>query len=286
MDDFGSSITTDGILQTNGDAVVAVHEARGDDDWFRLELEKYYTYDIVIDPDTSAARPAKDLFSVRFLDDEGREQSRTVLYDSLENASIRPSYSGTHFVSHFNGEGAYSIAVKIRDDFEASLSLYDDETTTRVGAIETVGDQDSLRYRLRAGFEYSVNVADADSSSVTLANPRLQIHDMEGNRVESGESSESSITFVPERTGHYDFAVSSADGGTGSYRIDFPGMDDYEADITTSGTVTVGTPKKGNIFLSLDDDWFRVELEQGLTYRFATQLDPDSAIGASQTVGF
>ncbi|MGE3335832.1 MAG: pre-peptidase C-terminal domain-containing protein [Rhodospirillaceae bacterium] len=62
-----------------------------------------------------------------------------------------------------------------------------------------------------------------------------------------------------------------------------PTIDDYPADATTTASVTVGGTATGRIDTNVDEDWFRVNLTAGVSYRFdlrgydssgGTLLDP------------
>lgn len=44
--------------------------------------------------------------------------------------------------------------------------------------------------------------------------------------------------------------------------------DDYADSTDTSGSLTVGGAITGNIETSFDEDWFRISLQAGRTYRF------------------
>lgn len=62
-----------------------------------------------------------------------------------------------------------------------------------------------------------------------------------------------------------------------------PTVDDYAASLDTTGAVTVGTPVTGRVDSTTDEDWFRVTLQAGFSYRIdlrgnasggGTLLDP------------
>ena len=71
--------------------------------------------------------------------------------------------------------------------------------------------------------------------------------------------------------GIYYIAVRSADGGTGTYRVNVSRRivdDDYAGDTSTTGTVAVGGFAPGRNGDSLTTvDWFAVELLAGVEYR-------------------
>ena len=53
-----------------------------------------------------------------------------------------------------------------------------------------------------------------------------------------------------------------------------PPADDYAASTSTTGTVSVGGSKTGNIEAAGDTDWFKITLVAGQTYRFDTEGSP------------
>ena len=74
------------------------------------------------------------------------------------------------------------------------------------------------------------------------------------------------LTFTATRTGLYHIDV-GAGSGTGTYRLGVR-QDDYAANTTTTGSVTVGGSATGRIEAQYERDWFGVALAAATTYHF------------------
>ena len=127
--------------------------------------------------------------------------------------------------------------------------------------------------------QYEIDVLGSAVIAGALRDPYLVgIHDSSGNLIENttddnsggGTNSPGSWIFDASTGGIYYIAVRSADGGTGTYRVNVSrGIvnDDYAADTSTTGTVAVGGFATGRIEAADDVDWFAVELLAGVEYR-------------------
>ncbi|MGJ8606191.1 MAG: DUF4214 domain-containing protein [Marivita sp.] len=149
------------------------------------------------------------------------------------------------------------------------------------GNIETVGDFDAFVVTLQAGFTYQFDVLTFGvAGSTPLSNPYLQVRDFAGNFLDdddSGVGLNARISnFTASTSGEYFVFARGAANTTGTYEISAtqtgqPVMtfDDYPTG--TSGFVSVGSFTTGNIETPEDSDTFRVDLQEGFTYRLTVR---------------
>ena len=143
------------------------------------------------------------------------------------------------------------------------------------GTIEESGDRDRFAVTLTAGVTYQFDLR--ESSDNGLHDPFIYgIHDADGNLIEGTQNDNiswffwnSRVFFTPEASGTYYISVGAGDDGTGDYDLSVTNIDndDYPATTATTGTVTPGTPTTGEVNTDYEEDWFRVTLEAGATYR-------------------
>ena len=155
----------------------------------------------------------------------------------------------------------------------------DTTTTGRVavgdsatGEIGKPLDHDWFAVSLERGHIYQVALTGR------LDTVLVGIYDSQGAYIEdtydddSGPGFTSRVTFVPQADGTYYVAARAFLRRTGDYEVSVTDvtnvMDDYTADTSTTGTVTVGSSVTGTIDPWDDRDWFAVELVAGKTYRF------------------
>ena len=113
-----------------------------------------------------------------------------------------------------------------------------------------------------------------DTSRGTLVNPYLRgIYDGDGVLIsgswneDGGTGNNSRVVFTPDEAGTYYVSAESAAGRTGTYALSVTeGTDDFSADTSTTGQVSVGGSVTGEIELFGDRDWFAVTLEAGKSY--------------------
>ncbi len=166
------------------------------------------------------------------------------------------------------------------------------------GEIEQVYDQDWFAVTLEAGITYRIDLEGAITGRGTNYDPHLQgIYNSSGRllngttNADGGLGLNSRVFFTPDADGTYYIAAAgqvpgSAVGGgrtyhtagaTGTYRVSVTQVrspDDYSADTSTAGTVSVGRSATGEINSSGDRDWFAVTLEAGTTYRIDLEGSP------------
>ena len=166
------------------------------------------------------------------------------------------------------------------DDFSASRETPGTVEVggTATGEIEYEGARDWFAVELTAGETCKVELLGARSIAGTLLDPYIRgIHDANGRLISdttdyaSGPNSNSEVLFTPDEDGTYYVAAGSylsgiRDEEVGTYTLQVS-IDDFRADVDTTGTVEVGGSVTGEIEAQADEDWFAVTLEAGRTYQ-------------------
>ena len=255
--------------------------------WFAVELGAGVNYRIEMEgvddalPGRALAKPA--VFAVY---DEGGNQVDHIFRfrgDKVAVLDIEPPIEGTYYIvlgrAAGSSSGRYRLSVTRTDDYPADIRT---AGTVEVGGfatgeIETRRDVDWFKVTLDAGVEYEIGVLGSAVIDGALRDPYLVgIHVSGGDLIEnttddnSGGGTNSGVLFVAPFGGNYYIAVRSADGGTGTYRVNVSRKiadDDYGADTSTTGTVAVGGFAPGRNENADDVDWFAVELLAGVEYR-------------------
>ena len=252
-------------------------------DWFAVELEARARYRIDMEGvDAALARPR--IFGV--YDESGDQVDHITGFRGERFAvlDIEVPTAGTYYivlgrVAGSSSSGRYRLSVTKTDDYPADIRT---AGTVEVGGfatgeIETRGDVDWFKVELLAG-TYDIDVLGSTEIAGALRDPYLVgIHDSGGNLIEnttnnnfSTTNKNSRVLFDASTGGIYYIAVRSADGGTGTYRVNVSRTivdDDYADDTSTTGTVAVGGFATGRIEAEKEEDWFAVELLAGVEYR-------------------
>ena len=169
-----------------------------------------------------------------------------------------------------------------------------------MGEVEGRGDIDWYAVELEAGKTYRVDLWAAWNGHGTLFDPYLHgVYDSDGNFVagtvndDGGSGRNSRASFSVTQGGTYYIAAGAAGGHpeaiadlagstphpypletyAGTYQVSVTDVtpvmptDDFTADTTTSGAVTVDGQATGEVHGPDDTDWFAVTLEAGKSYR-------------------
>jgi Bacterial pre-peptidase C-terminal domain len=149
---------------------------------------------------------------------------------------------------------------------------------TATGTLEVAGDHDWFRVQLVAGTSYQINLQGQQAGAGTLADPYLRVHNSAGTLVAEnddivlGSNRDSQLTYVAPASGTYYLdAGAFNEGFTGTYRISMTGnSDDFANSLSDAshpfGQITVGGTATGNLEVTGDRDWFRVQLVGGTNY--------------------
>ena len=218
-------------------------------------------------------------------------------YDSdlmlgYENASGFTEYQGGTVEAEFDfnsfAEGVnstpYTLSFELLDDFADTASTRGemDPTVGEVrGYIGDEGDIDWIKTDLLAGTTYLFEVKGVDSADGTLGNPDLRIYkatnasdpittvDVVGA---AGRNEYVQLTIGEGGSGTYYLSVQDELATlTGSYLVTQQSKDLHAESIYTTGSLSFDglgrATAKGEINLSYDRDWFRVELNGGQAYQ-------------------
>ena len=158
---------------------------------------------------------------------------------------IEPPIEGTYYIvlgrAAGSSSGRYRLSVTRTDDYPADIRT---AGTVEVGGfatgeIETWRDVDWFKVTLDAGVEYEIGVLGSAVIDGALRDPYLVgIHVSGGDLIEnttddnSGGGTNPGVLFVAPFGGIHYIAVRSADGGTGTYRVNVSRKiadDDYAA---------------------------------------------------------
>ena len=144
------------------------------------------------------------------------------------------------------------------------------------GKIGVAGDQDWFAVTLEAGTTYRIDLKGFFTGGGRLLDPYLRgIYDSSGTLI-SGTANDnvnpwydSRVWFTPTENGIHYIAAGAASHYTGTYTLSVtePNADDFSADASTTGEVTVGGSVDGEVETAGDRDWFAVEVVAGTTYR-------------------
>ena len=274
-------------------------ELPGDRDRFEVRLESGRTYRIEIDGSPVAARQINGrLYDLRDAEDN---PVTAITRDGDARLYVRPPADGVYTIEagsasdSVDNTGRYSLSVE-------DVTRVDDHTSGSVvavggsldGEIEKPGDSDWFAVTLDAGARYQVEVQGRETGKGTLADPFLfGIYADNGNGApgqriansgdnDSGAGPDSLVLFRAPESADYYFAVSGyLTNDTGSYTVSVREIEDQRADASTVAAVPVGGSVIGALDSGADEDWFAVDLEAGVEYRFEVRGNTRHDYGGS-----
>ena len=151
------------------------------------------------------------------------------------------------------------------------------------GKIETRGDEDWFKVTLTAGKKYMIDLRAADTFGGTLWDPLIGgVYDEDGSYIANtrkdagGVRNESRLIYVTAESGDHFIRAESDFSHRGKYRLSVLDVtagwpDDFAANTSTDGTITVDGSLTGDLEVAGDRDWIKVTLTAGVRYR--VQLD-------------
>lgn len=304
-DDYASAIDGAGSVNVNGYQIGTIEEA-GDVDWFAVELQAGYIYQVDIEGDSSDAGTLADTLlggiynaSGILLPQSGNDDGGEGLNSRLE---IQVASTGTYYIAagaYGANTGTYKVSVTqlgALDDWGDSAGGAGSVAIggTAGGEIEEEGDRDWFAVQLLGGHDYEISLAGASGGSGSLQDTYLYgIHDAAGNLIphtsddDSGPGFDSLLEFSPTSTGTYFIAAGAWGSNTGTYQVlvtDLGASDDYGKTTATAGQIEVGGRVAGAIEESFDEDWFAVDLVAGHTYQIDLEGDSTNAGSLPDTV--
>ena len=289
-DDYAADTGTTGRLEVGG-STTGTHYP-GDRDWFAVDLQagKHYEFEqkgaltgdgTLGDTDISWIYDADgNIDHGRGLGKHGHGINARIIFTAREDATYYVETWADGPVLH--SQGTYTLSAReILDDYAAD--------TGTTGSLEVGGsiagevnipyDRDWFAVTLQAGRTYRIDLEGLSTRAGTLYSPYLHgVHDahgvlLDGTTNDDGGAYENSrVTFEADATAIYYVAAGHRGADAGSYTLSVTDvtdgvLDDYSADTSRTGSLTVGGSATGEIDDEGDQDWFAVTLEAGKTYR-------------------
>ena len=297
-DDHPADTGTTGSVAVGGSVTGSIEEP-GDRDWFSVTLEanKEYRIDLkglaLFDPYLHGVHKSDGKWIYGTWDDNSGPNYDSRVYFEPDAAGVYYVAAGSRRYSYDTGR--YRLFVtEVIDDHPA------DNSTTGIvavggsvtGSIEEPGDRDWFGVNLDAGKTYRIDLKGRHVNDGTLWDPYLRgVHDSDGNLISGttddngGVGDNSRLTFEPPATGTYYVAAGANDSQLGTYRVSVTeaAADDYPADTSTTGAVSVGGSTTGSIEIPNDRDWFKVTLEAEKIYRIDLRAPRTGTDGLYET---
>ena len=329
-DDYTADETTTGAVAVGGSATGEI-ETEQDVDWFAVTLEAGKTYHFTAwgnEQDYYADTLDRPKIAGLY-DSSGAEISGVRrVYEGRTGRSPRKWYranaSGSHYiaVTGDNLDGGFStgtytlvVAESPADDCVAGVTTTclvsvggsitgDIQWTYNNDSSNDIEDEDWIRANLIAGNTYHFALEGAEAGKGTLQEHTLHkylyyVNDEGEVAAIRGSGDGSKTRLKVNRSGAYYVAV-EGDGTkeerTGTYTLTLAEVsgitDDFAADTTTTGTVTVSDSVSdrtftrqgtaGNIEVSGDVDWLAVQLEAGKNYLVIQSGNPSNYLYSGQ----
>ena len=313
-DDFDDGISTTGAVPAPGQTTGEI-QFPTDRDWFRVTLgaAKWYTAEVrgynAGNPGGTLGLPCIEMFDANGdplnPDVKSCDYNDASASNNTTDVTFQVPATGLYFIearsSGSSNEGTYTVIVRELDPEGESTA-----TTSTVavggmttGAVEIFGDVDWFRVTLDAGQWYRVDVESSTDGGVggrPLDNPVLAIYDSNGDPMsppveddDSGVGNNAQVIFQVGTAGTYYVAVKdfAEVGGKGGYTVSLTAVvDDFSADTSTVGAITVDSEVEGRIDMPGDVDWILVELMAGKEYSIAVRGDSQSDSGGTLTDPF
>ena len=295
-DDYASNIRTTGTVSV-GSSQTGALESMSDRDWIRVILVGGTPYVIHYEGAETGRGTLVDPYLHGVYDSNGDHVPGTRNDNGGRglNSGIvfTPDTSGTYFLGLGTTSpsltGTYRVAVGEFDDAvgDVDVGIVDcrgvTATTVTVGGsaagnIRRPSQVDWFAVALVAGTTYRIDIQGSWTGNGTLRDTRIAaICNPSGDLIDgmandnSGRDLEASRTFDAATTGTYHIGATVGEYSllsTGTYKVYVTpvGADDYSADATTTGSVSVGSRTRGEIETPGDVDWFAVTFSANTFY--------------------
>ncbi|KOR31627.1 hypothetical protein TI05_12395, partial [Achromatium sp. WMS3] len=279
-DEFTADTNTDGQV-TIGTAINAEINSAGDQDWFRIALDADQQITIDLEGSPTNQGTLADTLLSGIYDSTGTLLDNTTNDDGGTGRNSHLTFTATEAGNYFIVAGAYSsntgtyrlnVTTPAPDEFTADTSTTGQVTIgTAINAeINSAGDQDWFRIALDADQQITIDLEGSPTNQGTLADTLLSgIYDNTGTLLDNttnddgGTGRNSHLTFTATEAGNYFIAAGAYSSNTGTYRLNVttPAPDEFTADTSTTGQVTIGTAINAEINSAGDQDWFRIALD-------------------------
>ncbi|UWR12389.1 DUF4214 domain-containing protein [Sulfitobacter mediterraneus] len=304
VDDYlpGSFADVFGMLTVDAPALGTI-EASGDRDRFDVTLLAGIEYNISLEGAATTGGSLSNPELIGLFDGSGALIAGTSddnggVGDNALVTGLTVDQDGTYQIevaaSGDLGIGDYTLEVDfirylddylpgVADDFGA-LTL----GTPSTGIIDSPGDTDRFLVTLDGGTSYQINLRGSDSNGGTLVDPFLSgVFALDGSGPfsqsvddDGGVGLDSLANFTPPEQGQYYIEVSGFDDEVGSYTVsidDLGLLDDFAADVSTTGQIAPGGSATGTIDFPDDRDWFQADLTAGRLYQIDLLSEDGSA---------
>ncbi|MCA8932948.1 MAG: PPC domain-containing protein [Rhodospirillaceae bacterium] len=295
QDDYPATPQTTGRVNAPG-ATNGNLETGDDEDWFAVQLQAGAAYTIDLEGERTNRGSLGDPLLVvydSFGNEIGRNDDGGEGFNSRLDLTV-PS-SGTYFLgarSFGSSSGTYTLTVTggappaPQDDYPATP-----QTTGRVNApgsttgnLETGDDEDWFAVQLQAGAAYTIDLEGERTNRGSLGDPLLVVYDSFGSEIgrndDGGEGFNSRLDLTVPSSGTYFIGARSFGASTGTYTLTVAGgappapQDDFADNPGTTGQAFPGNPTTGNLESGDDHDWFRADLQAGITYTIDLEGQP------------
>lgn len=284
-DDAAGNTSTSAALQA-GVKTSGIINTDGDRDWYKITLDAGTVYEIDLN-DSSLYKldgsypPYDGRSTLQLIDASGSLLKGVSTGFGHTKFSYTPAATAAYFVGVAGGwniGGQYDLSVsKAKDDYAATTA------TTGVLAVggsaqgsllTQVSDADWFKVTLDANKKYKINLSLSGSITSDLAYTELQMFDANGNAlVGSSLGASPQAVFTPQTSANYYVQVkgiASNAAETYTVRLSEAGANEQSTGISDARTVVLDSDLTGKLESAGDTDWFKVELQQFVTYRFDT----------------
>jgi len=298
QDDYSADTASGGLVVVGASSSGHI-EQQGDEDWFSVVLNADTQYLIDLEGNSTFAGTLADPYLRGIYTDVGQLLANSSDDDGGENfnsqLSLNVAQTGVYYISAAafgSNTGTYRVAVTDLggvDDFgsdTATAGLLETPGSVE-GNIEKAGDEDWFTVNLVAGQSYQIDLQGAPTGAGTLEDTYLGgVYDSTATLLsntrndDGGIDTNSRLLFKAAANGLHYISAGAYGDALGSYRLSISESevtDDFSAGVETRGLVVVGDSSTGVIEQSADQDWFLVQLHQGLRYQFDLE---GSATGA------
>ncbi|WP_269617152.1 pre-peptidase C-terminal domain-containing protein [Prochlorococcus marinus] len=301
IDDYTANTSTTGSISVGGTTTGNI-EIANDRDWFKVNLVAGNEYQIDLEGSPTSNGTLSDPYLRGIYNSSGVFISGTSNDDGGSGRNSRltytPTSTGTYYIaasgyesSYYDYLGTYKLTITqttVADDYTANTSTAGSISVggSKTGSIEVASDQDWFKVNLVSGNIYQIDLEGSPTSNGTLSDPYLRgIYNSSGVLIsetsndDGGSGRNSRLTYTPTSTGTYFIATGGYGTRTGSYTLGLTQtgtIDDYTANTSTTGSISVGGTTTGNIEIANDRDWFKVNLVAGNEYQIDLEGSPTS----------
>ncbi|MDO5613984.1 MAG: calcium-binding protein [Paracoccus sp. (in: a-proteobacteria)] len=249
-------------------------ELNGDTDWWRVDVVQGYRYQFWLTGDGGPDSLGSG--GMRLLGSNG---TAITGFNTTSQFSFTASQTATYFISVYDNnfynnkpEGNYIIRASMDDDVVNSNVTQARISGTGItsGVLGQNGDQDWYRVTLTEGLSYNFRVT-GDGGATQLGSAKITLYDANGVKI-NDTMKESHLGYRATSTGTYFVEVSDNNfynnAPEGNYRIHTDMRDYVRGDGQTKANMVAGQALTGRIDARGDQDWYRITLKDGETYRF------------------